>query len=281
MNLHTFFIFAAITLTASAADQALPLEGSRNFRDLGSYPTMDGKKVKSGRVFRSDALAKLTDKDYETLASLNIRTVCDFRMQSERDREPTKWKGTAPEFLLLDIGGAPGTPKGQDPSAVFLKPLLEGKATPEQMAQMMQANMVDMAYNGGSQIGTMLRRLISSGDPLLFHCTAGKDRTGLATAFLLTLLGVKKEIIEADYLLINKLMPPDQTAPAMAKRLEAMVGAPMSPELVKPLLGTRIEWLRAAFSGIDQKSRSFDQYRREVLGLSDEDVAVLKLRLLE
>jgi hypothetical protein len=76
-------------------------------------------------------------------------------------------------------------------------------------------------------------------------------------------------------------MPPDQTAPAIAKRLEAMVGAPLNPELVKPLLGTRIEWLHAAFDGINKKSGSFDNYRRVVLGLSDEDVAVLKLRLVE
>jgi protein-tyrosine phosphatase len=149
------------------------------------------------------------------------------------------------------------------------------------MADMMKTNMVDMAYNGGAQFATVLRHLITSDQPLLYHCTAGKDRTGMATAFLLTILGVKQELIEADYLLINKLMPPDQTATAMAKRLEAMVGAPLNPEPVKPLLGTRIEWLHAAFEGINKKSGSFDSYRREVLSLSDEDVAVLKLRLLE
>lgn len=281
MHLHHLFLVGSALTVAFAADRPLPLEGSKNFRDLGGYETTDGHKVKAGRVYRSDALAKLTDSDYETLAALKIRTVCDFRMQSERDREPTKWKGNAPEFLLLDIGGTPGGPKGQDPASAFLRPLLEGKATAAQMAEMMRQNMVEMAYNGAPQIGTMLRRLVSHGEPLLYHCTAGKDRTGLATAFLLTLLGVKQEVIEADYLLINKLMPPDQTAPAMAKRLEAMVGTKLDPELVKPLLGTRPEWLAAAFEGIQKKSGSFESYRRDALGLSDEDVAVLKLRLLE
>jgi protein-tyrosine phosphatase len=181
----------------------------------------------------------------------------------------------------LDIGGAAGAPNNRDPSVAFLKPLLDGKATPEQMADLMKTNMVDMAYNGGAQFAIVLRRLITSDQPLLYHCTAGKDRTGMATAFLLSILGAKKEIIEADYLLINKLMPPDQTAPAMAKRPEAVIGAPLNPELVKPLLGTRIEWLHAASEGINRRSGSFDNYRREVLGFSDEDAAVLKLRLLE
>lgn len=279
MNYSLLGAILAAGAVSFAADQALPLEGSRNFRDLGGYETTDGKKVKAGRVFRSDALVKLTDKDYEMLAGLKIRTVCDFRTQSERDRDPTKWKGTAPEFLMIEIGGGQG--KGNDVTATFMRPLLEGKATPAQMSTMMRDTTAQMPIDYSAQFGQMFRRLVAVGEPLLYHCTAGKDRTGLASAMLLTILGVKRDQIEADYLLVNKLMPPEQSAPAMAKRMEGMVGRPIDPALFAPLMGTKAEWLAAAFDAINQKYGSFDRYRREALGLTDEDVAVLKLRLLQ
>jgi protein-tyrosine phosphatase len=278
MTTRIILLLTAIAPVYSA-ERVVRLQGSQNFRDLGGYETEDGRKVKWGRVFRSDALARLTEADYEKLAQLKIRTVCDLRSRMERDREPTKWQGPAPEMISLEMGVS-GNPN-QDPTATFLQPLLSGQATPAQIAQMMQDSMGQMAAKEGKQAGAVYRRLIATGEPLLFHCTAGKDRTGLTAALLLTMLGVKRAQIMEDYLLVNQLMPPEKVAPAMAKRLEAMVGRPVDPALMVPLMGTRAEWLNAAFAGIESGFGSFDRFRREVMGLTDEDVAVLKLRLLE
>jgi protein-tyrosine phosphatase len=213
------------------------------------------------------------------LAALKIRTVCDFRSKAERDREPTQWQGVAPEFLLLEIGG--GQHGNRDPAVTFMRPILEGKATPAQVENMMRDTTAQMPLVDGKQYAPMLRRLTASSEPLLYHCTAGKDRTGLATAFLMKILGVKPDQIEADYLLVNKLMPAEAMAPAMAKRMEAMAGGPVDPVLIQPLMGTKAEWLRAAFAAIDEKYGSFDAFRRDVLQITSEDAAVLRLRLLE
>lgn len=274
---------AVFTLASIAAEpahvRALPLDGSKNFRDLGGYETVDGHHVKWGLVFRSDAPAKLTDKDYETVLKLGIRTVCDFRTSFEREREPTHWPGDQPDFMLLDMGA--GQQKNVDPARAFLKPLLDARAKPEQAAEMMRQMMKKTPIQEGAQIGKMLSRLVDTRDPLLFHCTAGKDRTGLASAFLLKTLGVKEEQIYQDYLLVNMLMPPERYAAVTAQRLEAMTGQKLDPQPFMVLMGTRREWLEAAFASINDKYGSFDRYRREVLGLSDADVLKMKRRLLE
>src|SRR5262249_28035360 len=84
------------------AVRRLPLEGAKNFRDLGGYRTAEGRYVRWGRVFRSNALAKLTAKDYALLSQLRIRIVCDFRSDRERETAQTAWQGGAvPTFLLL------------------------------------------------------------------------------------------------------------------------------------------------------------------------------------
>lgn len=273
-------ILALAPLVAEPAHvRALALDGSKNFRDLGGYETLDGRHVKWGLVFRSDAPAKLTEKDYETVLKLGIRTVCDFRTSFEREREPTRWPGEQPDFVLLEMGA--GQQKGTDPATAFLKPLLDAQAKPEQAAEMMRQMMAQTPIREGAQIGRMLRRLVDTDAPLLYHCTAGKDRTGLASAFLLKTLGVKEEQIYEDYLLVNTLMPPDRYAAAMAQRLEAMAGRKLDPEPFKALMGTKREWLDTAFASINEKYGSFDEYRRVVLGLSDADVTRLKGRLLE
>jgi predicted acylesterase/phospholipase RssA len=86
-----------------AATRVLPLEGGRNFRDLGGYETQDGQHVKWGRLFRSGALARLTPSDYDSLSAFGIRVVCDFRSRAERADEPTRWRADpAPRFMAWD-----------------------------------------------------------------------------------------------------------------------------------------------------------------------------------
>ena len=100
-------IIAVLLVVSGAAqrlgvDRHVSLEGARNFRDIGGYATSDGRHVRQGLLFRSDALAQLTERDYQTLARLNIETVCDFRQDWEKQRAPTRWPGrNAPELLSL------------------------------------------------------------------------------------------------------------------------------------------------------------------------------------
>ena len=257
------------------------LEGAQNFRDIGGYPTLDGRSVKWGRVFRSDALAKLTAADYEKLAALKIRTVCDYRSAIEREREKTQWAGARPpEILVLDIMSLNPEMAGKDPTRSFMERLTKPGATPEDSANSMAQSMATMAITAAPLYGRMMRRLLESPDPLLFHCTAGKDRTGLSTALLMKVLGVTEEAIVEDYLLVNKLVPPEKSAMATAERLSAMTGLKLNAELVLPLMGTRAEWLAAAWQAIDAKYGSFGDYCVKALGLSGRDQKKLRKSLL-
>jgi len=279
---RTLLVTPFLCLARENRQRQIALQGSLNFRDLGGYPTEDRKHIKWGRVFRSDALAKLTSTDYEKLAELRIRTVCDYRSSFEREREKTQWSGpSAPEILVLDIMSMNPEMAGKDPTRSFFERLMKPGATPEDSARSMSDSMATMALTGAPLYGKMLRRLLDSPEPLLFHCSAGKDRTGLSAALLMRILGVTGEAIVEDYLLVNKLMPPEKFAAASAERFSAMTGQKLSAELLVPLMGTRAEWLTAAWQAIDAKYGSFDNYRRQALGVSDRDQKGLRRSLLE
>jgi len=271
-----------LSVAVFAADRQIILEGARNFRDLGGYTTEDGKRVRYGRIYRSDALDKLTDADYEKLANLHIATICDLRSKVERERDATRWRGSqAPETLVLDIMATDPKSAGQDPTREFLKRVMASGATPATGARELADGMGEMALTAGPLYGKMLRRLLESDQPLLFHCTAGKDRTGMGAALLLKVLGVRQEEIEEDYLLVNKLVPTEKYAAEVAKRLEAMAGTKVDPKLLEPYMGTRREWLTGAFAAIDAKYGNFDAYRRSVLGITDAEQKRLRNSLLE
>ena len=85
----------------TAAVRLLPLEGGRNFRDLGGYATEDGQTVKWGHAFRSGVMHELTDADYDYLSGIGVRVICDFRESDERLREPTDWRAGAAEYLTF------------------------------------------------------------------------------------------------------------------------------------------------------------------------------------
>ena len=261
-----------LAATLAAAQPAgnlrrLPLEGAPNFRDLGGYATTDGRHVRWGQVYRSSDLAKLTTRDFEYLARLGISVVCDFRRQDERRSAPTLWLGpNAPEILL------PPTPDRDGPDT--LERLAAGASTSEMTAFMLDTyERMVAAYAPSYRIA--LRRILDSDRPTLYHCTAGKDRTGLFSALLLLLLGVPRETVFADYLLSNDYVATARQVDAAATQMKT------TPEAVRAVFVADRAYLESALQAIDRNFHSLDHYRRTELGLSDQHLARLKLRLLE
>ena len=248
-------------------DRHVSLEGARNFRDIGGYATSDGRRVRRGLLFRSDALAQLTESDYQALARLNIETVCDFRQDWEKERAPTRWPGrNAPELLSLP------NPAQAGPS--YLELLANSATAADMAAYMLRGYETNVAEYAPSYAAT-LRRIVNSDRPVLYHCTAGKDRTGLFTALLLSFLGVPRSTVFEDYLLSNDYVATPQRIETVAAQLKA------TPAQVTPLARVERPYLETAFRVIDEHYRSLDGYRRTALALSDEDLKLLKARLLE
>lgn len=228
----------------------LPLKGSFNFRDLGGIRTTDGKYVKWGRIFRSDDLHHLTNEDIFYLESILLVSVVDFRSPEEVKRSPDKLPRTVKAYYEYSI-----TP-GNLLAAMNLAELKEEQMDTAMM-HMYESLVVDTtSVNRYKDLFALLQ---SDGDvPLLFHCSAGKDRTGVAAALVLFALGVDENTIIDDYLLSNAFLG-DKYASYIAQ----------NPNL-KPLFRVKIEFIGASIAKIKKDHGSVLNYLTEVLKVDIE-----------
>jgi len=241
----------------------VPLEGGSNFRDLGGYRTGDGRAVRRGAVFRSAHLGNLTEQDCAALSRLGVRTIVDLRGVSEAAETLHRVEGIACRIVGAHIEPEVGnTIRGA---------IDDGSANPHLMMQILTDH-----YRGYPRRCTpSFRTLFATlGDgqhrPLVFHCTAGKDRTGFASALLLTLLGVSWETVIEDYLRTNELWTghigrfPELDIDTRAAIIEA-----------------RTPYLEAAFEVVRADFGSPEAFAERALGLDAAARQRLKAELLE
>ncbi|QXL84343.1 tyrosine-protein phosphatase [Comamonas sp. NLF-1-9] len=231
-------------------DRALALQGASNFRDLGGYAAADGQRVRWRRLFRSDHLAALSAADAQALAALGLGRAVDFRGQAERAQQAYALPGVVQ--LALPI----------EPTVVrrFRELSARGELLDEAHAdRLMRDTYLGFVADDAPQLKGFFEQLLEDGAPLVFHCTAGKDRTGYAAALLLLALGVPRETVMHDYLLTNRLYrrPP---APADDVRTRAVHAV---------IWGVRAEYLQAALDAIEREHGGVQTYLRERLGLSE------------
>ncbi|WP_446743090.1 tyrosine-protein phosphatase [Silvibacterium acidisoli] len=255
----------------------LPLQGTPNFRDIGGYRTTDGRTVRWGLLYRSGVLGGLTPEDYQYLSRLGIRVVCDFRNQQEREVSPETWiPGSSVDQISLPIGGKPAArPAVQSPS-------FDPGATPEQLHDRMIQGYTYMAIDSSDQFASLFHQVENDHLPLLYHCTAGKDRTGIFSVLLLLTLGVPENTVLADYALTGEYLGSDPNSPAMQKMMKAS-GTSMSsafqkltPEQRKPMMAANPAYVEGMLRAINARYGSFDAYRRDALHVSDNDVTKLR-----
>ena len=270
-----FHLKPASGTTRVVSIRRLPLEGAKNFRDLGGYRTSDGHYVRWGQVYRSNHLANLTAKDSEYLGSLGIRLVCDVRSDGERARAPDHWTGNAPEFLAVPIGSNLFTA----PTAADLKRRVV--AISAETKDSVRA--YDYAIEYAGQYAKILKRIAAGDLPVLEHCTAGKDRTGVFSAILLTALGVPRDIVIQDYMLSNQYLLAPDTIETTTADLQRAFGLAEAPDIstVKAIMTAKPETLEATFDKIDKTYGSFGNYLRDALKLSDSELINIRPRLLE
>jgi protein-tyrosine phosphatase len=253
----------------------LPLEGARNFRDLGGYRSTDGQYVRWGLVYRSGYLADLTKQDYRYLSTLGIRLVCDVRADGERIRSPTHWNGESPELLSVPIGpNRDGTLSADE---------LERRVAAASAPSTMPPTGYDFAIKNAEQYGKILRRVAAGDLPAVEHCTSGKDRTGVFSAILLTALGVPRETVVDDYLLTQHYLLSPGSFESTRTQLQKIFGLaePLDDSAVKAIIALNPRTLEATFDTINKIYGSFDAYLRDAVKLPDADRATLRQRLLE
>jgi protein-tyrosine phosphatase len=203
------------------AERRIPFEGITNLRDLGGYPTADGGVTRWGRVFRADALHKLTADDLEAFHELGVMTVYDLRGDVERADFP----GPVPSLHLSIVG----RPRDADP------PPPPPKMTARDGEELLRNTYVGALTHSATEIGTIMRGLSDPGlIPALFHCHGGKDRTGLVAAVLLLALGVERDTVLDDYEATSLYRFPEDQHDSLANMLQAGI----SPEAAAGVLGT-------------------------------------------
>ncbi len=252
--------------TGLAGDAGLPrviaLEGCSNLRDLGGYRTMDGRRVRMGRVFRSASLANLTDADLARFSTLGIRTICDLRGIRESERAPSRPGADTPDVVPLPIEPRVGA---------SLRDLLRREeATGEDTYALLQAAYAAYAGEHLPRYRALFALLLEERLPLLFHCSAGKDRTGFGAALLLTALGVPREAVMADYLATNRIWRREHALP------------PETPDAVRDTLLTAHRPLLEG--ALDQAIRNYGSSGRlleDGLGLNAARLRALRGTMLE
>lgn len=246
---------------ADSTVRLVHLQGAINFRDIGGYKTTDGREVKWNKVFRSAAINKLTDADMETIKDKRIYTVIDFRGTQEA--------AAAPDRLL------PGADYTLSPAGSDSLP------TADQMAALIkEGNFLDKMYGQasiqyfGDRYRPMFQKLLNLNDTaaLLYHCTGGRDRTGMATALFLYTLGVPQQKIEEDFTASNVYL-----VPMMSRMMEPMAkSAGVDPEVVKKEMELRPELIHTFFNAIRAKYGSIENFMSKELGVGKKETAILR-----
>ncbi|MDR2632142.1 MAG: tyrosine-protein phosphatase [Treponema sp.] len=227
----------------------LPLEGGHNLRDLGGYPTQDGRQLRRGLLYRAGDLHKLSLQDRVFLEQRNIKSIVDFRGVQEKKRAPDGPLASLVHTFELPIEA------GSLMGACTRETGVSGEA----LMQELYGRIVESARPQYRKFFSILSH--PGHTPLLFHCSAGKDRTGLAAAFILSALSVAREWIYRDYLL---------SASYLKELIRQWLAAEPQEEA---LLSVRRGYLEAAFAKIDAAFGGIGRYIREEL---EADVALLR-----
>jgi protein-tyrosine phosphatase len=256
------------------------LDGAANFRDLGGYETSDGLSLRWGVLYRSDALSQLSSADLEFLQKLGLRVVCDFRTEQERVQAPNLLPlGSRLRCLHFAIGG---TQAAQSALPPLLAERLTAGAPPAELKAALAAFYCNLPFWAAAQYSRTLAEILRGELPLVFHCTAGKDRSGMFCALLLLSLGVPLKTVEADYALSNRYLAGEARLQNVRKHLEEVLppGTRLSTDQVRAVVDADPALLRAALHAIDTQCGSFRRYRREHLALSDPALDSLRAMLL-
>jgi protein-tyrosine phosphatase len=255
-----------------AETRMIPMEGARNFRDVGGYSTADGRTVRWDRLYRSASLASLTPEGRVRLQGMNIRAMIDLRMTAERGQDQNNWLSVSRMgYWTRDyqLGGDDASL-----ARIFSDP---SKLTADSVRAMMTQGYRTMPKELAPQFRELFVRLIASDKgAVVVNCTAGKDRTGIGTALVLTALGVTYETVREDYLLSNTALGMDSVQHAISPQL-----ATLPPEVLQPLVGVEGAYLDAAFAQLKADYGSIEAYLDKELGIGSTEIAVLKRRLLD
>ena len=254
---------------AAQHERFIVLDGGRNFRDVGGYRTTDGRTVKWGVLYRSGSLAYLTPKGIADFDKLHVASIVDLRSTDERRRDPNTWQSASSHgYWSRDYGlGMTKMPSSMGDPA---------KMTGAAARAMMARSYRTLAQEQAPSYRELFARLTGPNrGPIVVNCSAGKDRTGIATALVLTALGVPYATIKRDYLLSNGAYGMDTLKRDLSSPMAAL-----PPDAAAALSGVDGSYLDATFDALRSEYGSVQNFMARELGVGPHQIAVLRARML-
>ena len=255
------------------------MEAINNFRDFGGYKTQNGTRLKTGLLYRSGDLSKATDADLERIHSLGIKTICDLRSEGERKHEPDRFPVAKP-FTFFNIPMRPIVDyHGRSLGRLFS--LMFGSERKTDYVALSYQAYREYATRYLPQLKALFQRISNPENlPVLIHCSAGKDRTGVVSSLIQLVLGVSAETVMDDYLKTNGNL--NAYKEDVFRRLSklGLFGIPWK-ELYAPLFAARTDFLNAALEQVKEEFGAIDDWFRRGLGFSETDQMALVSILIE
>ncbi|MDR7059303.1 MULTISPECIES: tyrosine-protein phosphatase [unclassified Sphingopyxis] len=261
---------AAHTDPATTRTREIALTGGDNFRDIGGYRTKDGHSIAWGKLYRSASVGRYTADDQALVRKLGVGSIIDLRSTRERQTDKTPWmrdSGLGYWARDYDLSGG-------NLGALFAKGTTLDAGT---MRGVMIQGYRGFPKEQAASYRMLFDRLLTSDKAVIVNCTAGKDRTGVGVALVLSALGVPYDTIMEDYLLSNSALDME------ALRADAGMNAAMSAlpaDVAKPLLGVERAYLDAAFDQIRKDYGDVDTYLARELGVDSKALQRLRKQML-
>ena len=243
----------------------IPLDGAHNVRDLGGYPSRFGGSVRWRRLFRADRLDALTQSDLDVIEGLELAAVYDLRTIEERSEAPDRIPSMhvpvmsrfVPTFADIDFTGI----VDHDDGVRFMTDICIG-----------------VLRHAGPEIGAMVFTLADPDrTPMMFHCTAGKDRTGVLAALILETLGVDRDLVLDDFELTGRYHRPDATTDAFRR----LIGRGVAPEAASGVLGAPRSMMADTLAVLDEEFGGVERYLVECGGVDRDALESVRSSLLE
>lgn len=262
--------------------QKLHLQKLNNTRDLGGFPADGGRRIKHGKLIRSGKLYKLPRLTLSHLEKLGVTTVVDMRNGLERQDYPDSViKGARQVNLPIELAGAQGITQIKSLTKIWRE---ESKRIESEFGtadRYMQDVYERMLFDAQSQktLKEFFSLVIENENCILWHCSAGKDRTGIAAMLLEAVLGVDEELIIEDYVISNKFQRRKRTAQKIG-----LLIVPVAKDFKRILYALMIakpEYITYAIDKIKERYGSIVEYCKQCLGLTDENIELLKNKYLE
>jgi len=246
-----------------------------NFRDFGGYATHDGRQLKPAKLFRSANFHRSNPTDLSRLAQLDIRLLVDLRYAPERAKQPNKWPDKSQTRVLPfeDIGGL----RDPDiaPHEAFTKnDLREAEDARNYMIKSYTARPSDPGFV--SIFSQTLKHMAETGDNIVIHCAAGKDRTGTLAAIIHSALGVDSETIMQDYMLTMKAVDIESFLKPAAQMMAQRYNRDYSLESLRPMFGVEPSYLESSLGAIGD----MQAYIRDELEISEAELRALRAQYL-